>query len=103
VAFNRALLPKLLSALPGGGLAQNSILEVEDQEQRFNAQLVIALRVSERAGRQAGRQLWLLRQCCCCCRPPHPLHCTRHAAPPRLLCLLCRRTGMRSSTPRALS
>ena len=24
--------------------------------------------------------LWLLRQCCCC-RPPHPLHCTRHAAP----------------------
>ena len=49
MAFNRALLPKPLSALPGGGLAHNSILEVEDQEQRFNAQLVITHRVSERA------------------------------------------------------
>lgn len=46
VEFYRGLLPRLLSQLPGGGLANGSILEVGDQEQHFKAQLIMSHRVS---------------------------------------------------------
>ncbi|KAL4446285.1 hypothetical protein ABPG77_003092 [Micractinium sp. CCAP 211/92] len=44
VEFYRGMLPRPLSQLPSGGLANGSILEVGDQEQHFKAQLIISHR-----------------------------------------------------------
>ena len=54
VAMYRALLPRPLAALPGGGLVGGSIVEVSDQEQQFKAQLVLAHRVGAGHGWARG-------------------------------------------------
>jgi hypothetical protein len=46
VALNQALLPRVLAKLPSGGVVHNSILDIDDQEQCFKAQLVIHHRAS---------------------------------------------------------
>lgn len=45
--MNRALLRRLLAQLPGGGVVHNSILDIDDQEQCFKAQLIVKHRVSD--------------------------------------------------------
>ena len=84
VAANRALLPRLLSQLPGGGVTHGSILEIDDQDQCFRAQLVVGHRVSE---------LWKAP-----CRLVGMR--ARRARPPRVA---SRRRGTRNCTPTALS
>lgn len=54
VALYRSLLPRTLGALPGGGLAGGSVLEVSDHEQRLTAHLLLEQRVSRRLGGGGG-------------------------------------------------
>ena len=46
VQANRARLPLMLDALPGGGLAQGVIAHVEDQVQEFKVAIEITHKVS---------------------------------------------------------
>lgn len=46
VEANAALLPRVLSELPGGGVVDGTILTLDDQSQCFNVDLVVQHRVS---------------------------------------------------------
>lgn len=46
VEANAALLPLVLSELPGGGVVDGTILTLDDQSQCFNVDLVVQHRVS---------------------------------------------------------
>ncbi len=50
VEANRALLPRHLADLPGGGLRHGSIVTVQDQSQHFHVEVIVSHQVRRRGG-----------------------------------------------------